>query len=507
MDTRSSHRPRPHLPERALLHPLWLTALMVLVLNDHLFKGAAILPGALTGKLSDVVGMLVAPALLAAMLRLSSRRALMVAHLATGLVFAAINLSAVAARGFEAMTALTPLPWAIVVDPTDLIALPVLARSWVVFTPAMRRPLSVPRWIGIPVIGLGALACMATSPPVDEQPITTQEPFFADVWGHVVIENAREEPATLRVRQMRSTTFMDCAFVAEDPTSALSRSLFGQPEFWDIQPGRAIAVMGDGSIGVPQCKAYLIDGAGLNTQLLFFDIEEYPATWLTSTSETINPSVTLTLHPETSDLSDHPVRFEAPPIISPEPATSCDVVSDEASLAWSEVPSMAVYALERIEEAPDGCMKLGLSDNTDFYLCLPRDTFPFEVGEEFLIRSLELGEDFGTIEGIEFVGDTKKLRAARGQDFVPFDATTTLSVEPSEGCGYVHDECGNLTRPLTIRYGGASGVLANAGEALSLGTTSYIYVVRAFDLPVGDTDCLGDATQSDRLIESIYVSY
>jgi hypothetical protein len=221
----------------------------------------------------------------------------------------------------------------------------------------------------------------------------------------------------------------------------------------------------------------------------------------------LNSLVVLTLNTGASELSGHPVRFEAPPIVTPEPAASCDVVSDEASLAWSEVPDMNIYGLEDIIEAPDGCMKLILSHDTELYLCLPRGTFPFGVGELLLIRPLELGEDFGTIEGIEFIGAEGKLRVGRGQDFVPFDATTTLSVESTEGCSFIHDECGNLTRPLTIRYGGSSGVLASAGEALSLDTSSYLYVVRAFDLPVGDTECLADTAQADRLIESVYVSH
>ena len=51
-----------------------------------------------------------------------------------------------------------------------------------------------------------------------------------------------------------------------------------------------------------------------------------------------------------------------------------------------------------------------------------------------------------------------------------------------------------------------SGVLAAPGDAIALGTSAYVYVVRAFDLPIGDTRCLPDSTQSDRFIESVYVS-
>ena len=43
-------------PSRALLHPLWLGSLALLVLNDHVLKGAGLLPGVLTGKLSDFAG-------------------------------------------------------------------------------------------------------------------------------------------------------------------------------------------------------------------------------------------------------------------------------------------------------------------------------------------------------------------------------------------------------------------------------------------------------------------
>ena len=83
---------RPELrPGRALLTPTWLAALAVLGVNDHLLKGAGVLPGGLTGKLSDLAGMVVAPALLAALLGLRTRRGLLVCHLAVGAVFAAIK--------------------------------------------------------------------------------------------------------------------------------------------------------------------------------------------------------------------------------------------------------------------------------------------------------------------------------------------------------------------------------------------------------------------------------
>ena len=116
-------------PRHALTHPLWLGALALLVLNDHALKGAGLLPGWLTGKLSDVAGMLVAPLLLAVIAQVSSRHGWALAHVAVGVVFAAIKLSDTAAQAFETLTALTPFPWVIVVDPSDLLALPALAAD------------------------------------------------------------------------------------------------------------------------------------------------------------------------------------------------------------------------------------------------------------------------------------------------------------------------------------------------------------------------------------------
>ena len=49
-------RTRTLFSERALLHPLWVAALVLLVVNDHLLKGAGLVPGVVTGKLSDTQG-------------------------------------------------------------------------------------------------------------------------------------------------------------------------------------------------------------------------------------------------------------------------------------------------------------------------------------------------------------------------------------------------------------------------------------------------------------------
>src|SRR5687768_2705719 len=123
-------------PGRALLTPTWLAAIAVLGVNDHLLKGAGVLPGVVTGKLSDIAGMIVAPVLLAALLGLRSRRGLLFCHAAVGVVFAAINVSPAAADAWTWLMSLVGANWVITVDPTDLLTLPALALGWHALVPA-----------------------------------------------------------------------------------------------------------------------------------------------------------------------------------------------------------------------------------------------------------------------------------------------------------------------------------------------------------------------------------
>ncbi|MCB9754964.1 MAG: hypothetical protein H6713_33930 [Myxococcales bacterium] len=134
-----------------LLHPLALTAVAVLLVNDHVLK--ARWPGLVSGKLSDVAGLVYFPLLLQAIVEAPrwararyrpSPAILLVCVLITGLVFALVNLWAPATslyeRGFGAVrwclldggwrTGGAPRPVTLTPDPTDLLALPSLWLAW-----------------------------------------------------------------------------------------------------------------------------------------------------------------------------------------------------------------------------------------------------------------------------------------------------------------------------------------------------------------------------------------
>jgi len=78
---------------RWLAHPLTIVAIAVLLLNDHVFKQAW--PGLVTGKLSDVAGLVVAPPVLGLLfgLFLADRIGAAAAVLVTGVGFALVKLT------------------------------------------------------------------------------------------------------------------------------------------------------------------------------------------------------------------------------------------------------------------------------------------------------------------------------------------------------------------------------------------------------------------------------
>jgi hypothetical protein len=141
--------------DAGLLHPVSLAAIALLVLNDHVLKPR--FPGLVTGKLSDVAGLVFFPLLLSALLsRVPGARAVAPARLlaacvvATAIAFALVKTWAPATRAYEIGLGLLqwpfrvagalargeapggPRPVLLVRDPTDLVALPfVLVSLWI----------------------------------------------------------------------------------------------------------------------------------------------------------------------------------------------------------------------------------------------------------------------------------------------------------------------------------------------------------------------------------------
>lgn len=153
----SDTRPRAIArPADGLLNPVALAALAALIANDQLLKAAW--PGIVTGKLSDLAGLVVAPLALQAVWEVGqwvagrwlgpSRTVLVMAIVAVGVVFAAVQVWAPASEAyrwglgalqwpFRAFAALLTgasvpdvRPVVPIADAEDLLALPALALTW-----------------------------------------------------------------------------------------------------------------------------------------------------------------------------------------------------------------------------------------------------------------------------------------------------------------------------------------------------------------------------------------
>jgi hypothetical protein len=172
------HAEAPSPPLGEALHPVALAAVVLLVVNDWLLKPRWGAPGgtaasAITGKLSDLAGLIFAPVVLSAAIGVAlhvtalvgarikprdatrggplsidpsaSRRRLLACIAATGAGFAAVKLVPGAAHGVAAALSLLGRPAAITVDPTDLLCLPALAVAWWIGRDELRRvPLGRP---------------------------------------------------------------------------------------------------------------------------------------------------------------------------------------------------------------------------------------------------------------------------------------------------------------------------------------------------------------------------
>lgn len=133
----------------AMIHPVAIAAVAVLIANDHVLKDWW--PGMVTGKLSDVAGLVFFPLLLLSLVEVAralagrlqhpSRRLLTTCILVTGSIFAAAELLPVGDHLLEvvfgwlrwpigALGGVASRPGVLTRDPADLFALPALLIAW-----------------------------------------------------------------------------------------------------------------------------------------------------------------------------------------------------------------------------------------------------------------------------------------------------------------------------------------------------------------------------------------
>jgi len=511
-----------------------LASLSLLALNDHVLKGAGWLPEALTGKLSDVAGMLVAPSLLAALTGTKTTRGLLACHAAIAAVFAGINVSHGFANLWSGAMGLVGMPWSITTDPTDLLVLPLMPLCWALTVPAMRRgyrawhdTASVGPAARYAAAGLGAFACIATSPP-DEQwdGELTYSPITADVYVHNTDDT---QNLTLRVRPLADGVALDCFEVAQDPSALLLEPVFGEAFTWTLPPGTTAALEPNEPVVSRSCHAALIESDGFDSAVVFWDGVDIPRTSVPGAIDDISEynrgaiAATPTEDGGTFTAAVHSnLVFElnsAPEEVLP----NCERIDPGNRVAYSPAPS-GTRKLFSVETGLDGCFDLrvgGLEDSepsvNPFYLCLPEVEFPFIPGDVLKITqggsaagvlSLELeARDGVSVEP----GAEISLNIAHSRASYSFLGLQTSGVF-AFGCDPIgEDECGTAARRVNVqaRLAGGDAMTLQTGAPNQLsgagGETAEVFVTYAEDFVVTHTDCYPGSLATGTDIEFVAV--
>lgn len=375
-------------PMRALRHPLFLTALLLLVLNDHVLKGSGLAPAWLTGKLSDFAGLIVAPMVLSAMIsaRTAHRRAL--AFGVVGAWFAAINVFPPAAAATEALLGAIGVPSRLWVDPSDLVALAAMPFAW--HAMAQGGTTKRTRWVEKLALAAAVPACIATSPTL---PQMSDAMIYNDTDGDIEL--------TVRWASAR----VDCDAVSENLAEIVPASAFGPPGTFTVLENRAIGLDRDRSfsrvgtdVNDGTCDVAMVSANGLPETIVLWDggsrsnlpLEEVEAD---------DPRVTGALHlaPGSDDavviVGNEGFQIAAP--LSDEDYVGdqyCEDFGERVPMRWSGLEGlmgepMHIHTIQPSEEP--GCLAIALGDGFDVQreaeICIPEGDFPFAENAEIQI--------------------------------------------------------------------------------------------------------------------------
>ena len=526
LNSSSTERARPLAPARALLTPTWIASLAVLILNDHVLKGAQLLPGVVTGKLSDFAGMIVAPVVLAALLRVRTRGALLACHLAVGAVFAGIQLSPSFAASWSALMGSIGFPWIITCDPSDLIALPTLALAWHLLVPEMdpSLPTLTPlRRSAVACLSLvGLWSTVATSQ--GEPGVDWDDTWFEDVYGNVFINNANEHDIALFVRPLRADVQLDCLQVAQDPGRMLRPEAFGEAEHWLLPPRTNVAIELGGASG---CGAAWVGGEGISPRIIFAEqVSDYAPQWFNGQS--FDPSALgvvgmgIEFGQQSSSWVGNDQLIYVPRNEAPELPEACEAPAVDTRIDWSPA-AFPHNELLAIEAGIDGCFELSLQPVTHglegtsaieapytWYLCAPEAGVPFELGEYLKIEAL--ADSMGTsLEVTLLEGETlepaaneqgqplrhvRYLRGSSSLGHIGSRIERSLTAVPTVSCPWATEPgCATVERGAQLAVTGGQSYL-ELGEAVAFGGDTMVHTAvlsHAGERAVIDGECTSGA--------------
>lgn len=387
---------------RALVHPLWVLSLLLMVINDHYLKSAGLVPGWLTGKLSDLAGYFLFPLLLATALRVRTRRGAALAHAVAVVLLLVLELSPAACAMVERVFGVRM--WA---DPTDLVALASIAASWLVLVPAAERAEPLRLVLSRSLAAAGGLACVATSPPPPAPPRAQ----FASAY----LWNRTGSDIQVRVSAPRQDVVVRCEDVeAFGPEAILQESHF--------RVVRHVVVVADGRISLDgfergRCTVLLIAAEGVAPRLVAWNKDA-----LSSVDFANDPTlVSVRIEQDAlarSLVAPMPYHVAAATRLAPPSEGACVPPPPFSDAAWSEpLPAEGKpLTLRAAHRGPDGCDALEVAAEGDpsktFIVCIDPLPLPFVAGDTLTFRrpqgdqGVVIASDAATIVAVTGTGAT-----------------------------------------------------------------------------------------------------
>lgn len=498
---------------RALLHPVWLGSLAVLACNDHLLKGADLLPGLVTGKLSDFAGLMVAPLLLAFGLRIRSRTGWLIAHLIIGIVFAGIQVSTMAANSWSALMGLVGFPWVITQDVWDLIALPMLALSYWSYpriAPGIApgigpgiAPSIAPSIANAPTVtgpklaihgaaaGVGLFCSVATSDDTER----------ATIFAASYVHNANDFEIVVRTRILRPEVVLDCDRIAQDPGGLLTAPLFGNVDVFALEPDQKLELTAPDQYA---CWAALVEAENVTPFIVFipdvFDAEQLH-NW-SGLGEGRYTSIAYDADAQGSVAANsayEPYYFATGPASEVAGGGVCGSRPAQERVQWSDELPEGDWRLGPVSVGVDGCLDIELRtgwqdqqdlEGTRWYLCLPQGAFPFAAGDNVRILPVHGGRGSSGLTITELEADsTAELEGGAKLRISELDAPgpwgVTAEFVTNDSCGPYIDTCGSVATAgsLELSGWGSAPFVARTSEPASVtnaqGEQAQFYVTFA----------------------------
>jgi hypothetical protein len=513
---------RPPTAAGALRHPAFAAALLLLLVNDHLLKGSGVLPGLVTGKLSDFAGLVVAPLVLAGIfeaLHLArGRRALVLSSTAVGAWFIAVNLSPAFSAHWDRGMGLFGVPWHLTPDPTDLVALVAVPLPFALLRGA--RPAPMPR----AALAAGAIACLATGGP-----------SFYETQAYLL--NTTEEELEVRVRPLEAS--VDCAVIDGRMAEALAPAAFGPATTYAVGPGEILPLdegqppgrFDDGfevdeaeAVDAPldPCRVVLVDIAGgVAPQIVRWSTDERRVAVIDvgeplSEGEAAD-ALRVVRTASGLGIENTPPGIQRAVLRRIHDPGVCPTYGEPTAFDAAGFRNGA-YTLAAIESLPGGCVSLELSsdlEETSGILCVPREDIPFRIGDRLGV--------VGSQSALRITADDPLASAPLASLWLlppsRFGAGT-FQVGPFEGavvpngnrCRGERLECGAFATPamLALPEGGTT-LFVHPGEAFDRvvdGThTERLRVARAALVDVGQSSCPIPFTSAGTAVQALHVTF